>query len=76
MNTEVVFLNSLPEICKKCLVAPCCSERCKDYAIYVYETRDYAAAGEVVERNILNMPYEEAIKHILEVENTYLYWAK
>ena len=73
---EAVFINDLPEICKKCLVAPCCSERCRDYAVYIYETQEYAGAGDVVERNIKGMPYEEAIEHILEVENTYLYWAR
>ncbi len=62
--------------CINCLVAPCCSERCRDYAIYIYETKEYELAGEVVERNILMMPYEEAIDHILEVENTYLYWTR
>ena len=62
--------------CDKCLVAPCCSERCRDYAIYVYESKEYELAGEPVAQNILMMPYEEAIEHILEVENTYLYWTK
>jgi hypothetical protein len=62
--------------CAKCLVAPCCSERCRDFAIYVYESKEYALAGEVVERNILNMSYEKAIEHILMTENNYLYWTR
>ncbi len=72
MNNEVVFLNSLPDICKKCLVAPCCSTRCRNYAICVYESKEYALAGASVENSIKDMPYEEAIQHILMVENAYL----
>ena len=72
MNDEIIFLNMLPDICKKCLVAPCCSTRCRDYAIHVYESNEYALAGASVENTIKDMTYEEAIQHILMVENAYL----
>jgi len=58
--------------CTNCLVAPCCSKRCRDYAVYVYETQEYALAGANVENTIKDMPYEKAIQHILMVENDYL----
>lgn len=59
--------------CKECLVKSCCSERCKDFAIYLYKTKDYKQAGHLVEIHIENLTYEQAIKHILIVENTYRY---
>jgi hypothetical protein len=60
------------ELCINCLVAPCCSERCRDYAVCVYEKKEYSLAGMTVEHSIKDMPYEEAIQHILMVENAYL----
>ncbi len=62
--------------CTSCLVAPCCSERCRDYAFYILKSKEYKLAGDVVARNIESMPYEKAIEHILEVENCYLAWTK
>jgi hypothetical protein len=62
--------------CEDCIVSSCCSERCKDYAIYVYETKDYEHAGKAVKRQIENMDYDEAVDHILKVENMALYLDK
>ena len=59
--------------CTECVVAPCCSKRCKDYAIYVYETKQYVNAGLGVAKQIKNMPYDKAIEHIMKVETVYLY---
>ena len=59
--------------CTDCLVSACCSERCRDYAIYSYETKQYAIAGEAVKKHIESMSYKEAIDHILMVEDTCLY---
>lgn len=59
--------------CETCIVKSRCSQRCEDYAKYVYETKDYKFAGEEVSLHIKNMSYEDAIKHILTVENVYLY---
>ncbi len=58
--------------CNICIVAPCCSKCCLDYAKYVYETKEYEEAGEMVKRHISSMPYDQAINHILQVENTAL----
>jgi hypothetical protein len=58
--------------CTNCLVAPCCSKRCRDYALYILKTGEYKLAGDTVVRTIEDMPFEEAIQHILNVENTYL----
>ncbi len=59
--------------CKGCLVSACCSKRCKDFAIYVYTTKQYTDAGANVSKQIDEMPYEEAINHILNVEDIYLH---
>ena len=59
--------------CIKCLVSACCSKRCRDYAEYVYITEEYAQAGEAVMRQIDKMEYEEAVEHILRVENIALH---
>ena len=59
--------------CIGCLVSACCSERCREYAKYSYETKQYAVAGEAVKKHIESMEYEDAIDHILMVEDTCLY---
>ncbi len=59
--------------CKTCLVVPCCSTPCIDYAEYVYETKAYGAAGGNVKQHIEEMTYEEAIDHILMVESIFFY---
>jgi hypothetical protein len=75
MNEIMAFSTELLDImikpCKKCLVQSCCSEPCKDYAIYVYETKEYEQIGEVVKHQINNLPYQKAIDHILKVEGVY-----
>lgn len=55
--------------CTGCLVSSCCSKRCRDYAVFIYETRNYEQAGKAVKDQIKAMPYEKAIDHILYVEN-------
>ena len=75
-NTLLVNIyrkETMEDPCKICVVNGCCSKRCKDYAIYVYETRQYVNAGIGVAKQVRNMPYDEAIEHILKVESVYLY---
>lgn len=62
--------------CDSCLVSSCCSERCMEYATYVYETKDYEGAGDLVKRQIEKMPRNLAIEHIRKVENVYLFLDK
>ena len=75
MNEIMAFSMELLDImikpCKKCLVRSCCSEPCEDYAIYVYETKEYEQIGEAIKIQIDNMPYQKAIDHILQVETLY-----
>jgi len=59
--------------CNECLVKACCSEPCKNYAIFVYESKQYEQAGDMVKENINDMPYEKAIDHILKVETIYFH---
>lgn len=59
--------------CDECMVKSCCSQRCENYAKFVYETESYRFAGPQVSLQIKDMPYEKAINHILKVENVYLY---
>jgi len=58
--------------CLTCLVSPCCTERCRDYATYVYFIKRYEQAGDLVIRQIDEMEEKDAIEHILMVENVYL----
>jgi len=55
--------------CIGCIVSACCSERCKDYAVYIYDIRDYEEVSPQVTKQINSMKYEDAIDHILMVEN-------
>ena len=75
MNEIMAFstelLDTMIKPCKKCLVRSCCSEPCEDYAIYVYETKEYEEIGETVKHQINSMPYQKAIDHILKVEMVY-----
>jgi len=51
--------------CDKCIVRACCTKRCIDYAIYIYKTKEYAQAGDMVKQTIENkMTAGEAIQHI------------
>jgi hypothetical protein len=59
--------------CETCIVRPRCSQCCEDYAKFVYETENYKFAGPQVSLQIKEMSYEEAVQHILTVENVYLY---
>jgi len=61
--------------CIICLLHPCCSEPCIDYAKYVYETKQYSEAGIKVATHIEDMSYDKAIAHILKVESLY-FWMK
>ena len=61
--------------CKKYLLYACCSEPCLNYAKYVYETKQYSEAGKKVSAHIDQMPYDEAITHILKVESL-CFWMK
>ena len=64
---------SVESPCKNCLVHACCSKPCREYAIYVFETKQYVNAGVGVAKQIKNLPYEKAIEHILKVESVYFY---
>ncbi len=59
--------------CDTCIVAACCSKRCEDYARYVFDSKNYEKAGSKVAKRISEMPYEEALTHILMVENVCQY---
>ncbi len=59
--------------CIDCIVSPCCSKRCIEYAIYLYIAGFYKQAGNEVSKSIEKMSYNKAIDHILKVENVYLY---
>ncbi len=58
--------------CDICLVQACCTDRCKEYAIYVYKSKEYQLAGPTTAKTIDDMEYHSAIDHILMVENCYL----
>ena len=59
--------------CSKCVVRACCTQRCNDYAVYLFKNRDYKMAGLEVADHIENgMTERQAIAHILMVENIYL----
>jgi len=53
--------------CNECLVSACCTKRCEDYAIWIFDNPDA-----VVAESVENMDHDDAIQHILMVENCYL----
>ena len=57
--------------CKKCLIRSCCSKPCLNYAVYVYETKEYGIAGKKVSDHINKMSPDKAIAHILKIETFY-----
>lgn len=59
--------------CDKCLVGPCCSEPCLEYAKYVYTSKEYRIAGDLTSKKIEDMPYEKALNYILNIEQVYFY---
>ena len=72
-NMVQALREQMNDPCIECVVAPCCSKRCVDFAKYVYETKQYVNAGLGVARRIQDMSYDEAIEHIIKVESVYLY---
>jgi len=60
--------NAMINPCKECLVSACCSKRCKDYARYIFDNKDYEKAGLYVAKHINAMSHDDAIDHILKVE--------
>ena len=63
--------NLVDKPCPNCIVSPCCTQRCREYAKFIYYSREFAKAGSGVERQITEMPYEKAIEFILRVERVY-----
>ena len=59
--------------CINCLVTACCSKPCRDYIVYVYESKEYEDVGDIVAKQIDEMPYEDALEHILKCESIYFY---
>jgi len=58
--------------CNTCLVQACCTERCTNYAIYIYKSKEYEIVCPSSSKIINDMEYHAAINHILMVENCYL----
>jgi len=53
--------------CNECLVSACCTKRCEDYAIWIFNSHD-----SLVAESVFDMSFDDAIRHILMVENCYL----
>ena len=79
MKTNMVFnmvqalREQMNDPCIECLVRSCCSKPCTDHIKHVYETKDYQFAGETAAKQIDEMPYEDALEHILKCETVYFY---
>lgn len=56
--------------CKQCPVETCCTKRCRDYAIYIYENNLVPSGSKP---HIKKMSYEKSIQFILKCEEMYLY---
>ena len=54
--------------CDKCLVKICCTKPCRDYAISLYYNKKYREKKSIIDINLDNMSFENAINHILKVE--------
>jgi len=65
MAYNMVLIVNKP--CNNCLVSACCTQRCEDYAKWIFDNPN-AVVAEAVE----DMSYHDAIQHILMVENCYL----
>jgi hypothetical protein len=58
--------------CNTSLVKSCCTERCLDYAEWFFSTGEYASVSPAVKKQIEDMTHDDAVKHILMVENIVL----
>jgi len=58
--------------CEICIVNASCTERCTDFAKYIYENKIYDCGGELSKKKIEHMSYPEAIEYILMIENVIL----
>lgn len=56
--------------CNDCLVSPCCTKTCDEYAVWFYENRKYDSMGETISKRFASMGRYEALSVIKSAEDT------